>query len=282
MKAVRIVSSLVVCLPFAVALPGCQQLGSMRMPELFAKQKRPKATNPLVHGTPAPAKPIGKEERADLQVVVGRSMERNDDLPGAIKMYREAIEKDPSRADALHRLAVLHSRMNKHEQAGGYFRQALRLDPDNPEILADHGYSLYLQRRWAEAERSLRRAISLKPQLSRAHTNLGLVMARTEKLDEAYHHFAQAGCTDAEAHANLMHALLVENRWDEAYQQCQAALRSKTISDKLRKRLESLGPRIARHTSEGDRRSAGARHHPVRPAAYHQVNTELRPLPPTY
>jgi Flp pilus assembly protein TadD len=92
-------------------------------------------------------------------------------------------------------------------------------------LLCDYGYNCYLQRRWAEAEAHLRKALELDPNLGRAHTNLGLVLARNGREAEALREFRHAGCREGPARTNLGFALMSESRWDEARHQFQLALK---------------------------------------------------------
>ena len=138
-----------------------------------------------------------------MQVAMGRTAELGGDLDTAMAAYNEALKNDPHRADANQRLAVVHDRLGRFQESAGYYAKALAAAPGDAEIFCDKGYSLYLQRRWAEADMCLRQAIALKPKLARAHNNLGLLLARDDKVDEALAEFRAAGCRPAEAHQNV-------------------------------------------------------------------------------
>src|SRR5215210_8056882 len=130
--------------------------------------------------------------------------------------YQDALRRDAHRADAYLRLAVLHDRQGQFQESAGLYQQALTARPGDPDIYSDKGYSLYLQRRWVEAEMSLRQAIVLRPDHARAHNNLGLVLAHTGRPDLAMIEFGQGGCTEADARINLAYALTLERHWPEA------------------------------------------------------------------
>ena len=137
---------------------------------------------------------IGRRQNANVQVAMGRTSEQGGNLETAIAAYTEALKNDPHRADANQRLAVVHDRLGRFQESAGYYAKALAEAPGDAEIFCDKGYSLYLQRRWAEAEICLRQSIALKPKLARAHSNLGLLLVRDEKVDEALAEFRAAGC----------------------------------------------------------------------------------------
>ena len=50
------------------------------------------------------------EQETDLRMSMARSFERQGQADQAIKIYRDIVDKDKSRADAYHRLAVLHDK----------------------------------------------------------------------------------------------------------------------------------------------------------------------------
>jgi Tfp pilus assembly protein PilF len=167
---------------------------------------------------------VSKAQQADVQIALGRMLEGEGQVGPAVRAYTLALQKDPGRADACARLAVLHDRQGKFEESARWYERALTLRPDDPDVLADRGYSRYLQQRWQEAEEDLRRALRLKPDHRRAHNNLGLVLARLGRSDEALASFRRAGCDEAEARANLAYALTLERHLDEAVEQYEVAL----------------------------------------------------------
>ena len=121
-----------------------------------------------------------------------------------------------------------------------YYQTALKKDPKNPNLLADYGYHCYLQQRWKEGEANLREAIVLNPELHRAHNNLGLLLARTGRVDEAAKEFVRAGCSEAETHSNLGFALTLQKRFPDAKRQFDLALAADPNSITARNGLKTL------------------------------------------
>ena len=113
------------------------------------------------------------------------------------------------------------------------------------------GYSLYLQRRWAEAEMNLRQAIAFDNKHSRAHNNLALVLAQNSRLNDALSEFHKGGSNAATAHANLAFVLTMERRWEEARAQYQLALAADPSSTELKTRLEQLDTLAAKLNPTG-------------------------------
>jgi Flp pilus assembly protein TadD len=167
---------------------------------------------------------LSDRQLGDVQLSLARSLEQQGETARALDAYREVAEKNPRKSIAYWRMAVLHDRKGDVKESESLYRQALKADPKNPDIHCDFGYSLYLQRRWGEAEDHLRRVLTLKPSHRRAHNNLGLLLAQNERTEEALAEFGKSGCEQAEAHANLAFILTLNRRWDDARQQYELAL----------------------------------------------------------
>jgi Tfp pilus assembly protein PilF len=236
----------------AAALSGCQHT-SQTLARLQPWKQRSASPQQLSLGVlqthlaaDLPAdKPLTPEMKADVQMAAARSLEKQGKSGAAMEAYRVVLRHDPSRADACQRLAVLYTLKGDNDEADRYYQRAIRLDTENPEYYTDYGYSLYLQGRWQEAEARLRYAIALQKDFARAHTNLGLILARTGRYDEALAAFAYAGCTEAEARANLAHGMAMQRHWAMARQQCALALASRSGSAELDQRISRLQTALA-------------------------------------
>jgi Tfp pilus assembly protein PilF len=193
---------------------------------------------------------LNDRQIADVKFALGRSLEHEGNLAAAADAYRETLRKDPARADACWRLAVLCDRQAKFNESQGWYLKALTGLPGNADVYCDIGYSFYLQRRWDEAEMNLRQAVALAPDHARAHNNLGLCLARTGQSQKALAEFRDAGCGEADAHVNLAYALLMEKCWPQARQQYEAALAVDASSAAAHKGLRELEVLVARSTPE--------------------------------
>jgi Tfp pilus assembly protein PilF len=155
-------------------------------------------------------------QKADVQIAYGRTLEKRGALDQAQAIYLDALQHDPSRADACARLAVLSDQQGKFEESSKWHQKALAAQPSNADFLCNQGYSFYLQGHLAEGEANLRQCLSLAPDHARAHNNLGLILGRTGRRDEALAEFRRAGCNEAEALSNLAYALTLERQLPEA------------------------------------------------------------------
>jgi type IV pilus assembly protein PilF len=96
--------------------------------------------------------------------------------------------------------AVIHNdlgaealRANRMQQALQEYDEALGVDETLPDAHLGRGLVLeYGFGRTEDAEKEYRRAIQLKPSFAEAHNNLGQLLARTGRLDEALREFDAA------------------------------------------------------------------------------------------
>ncbi len=216
-----------------MALAGCQSLNP------WAKSNNTAATTqPLVK--PEPAKPLTPEQKADVQLTIAASLEHEGRSDEAQQIYESLIKKNPKAPEAYHQLALLHDKAGDGRKAEEYYRAALERDPKNADLLCDLGYSYYVQRRWAESERRLREALAINPNLKRAHNDLGLVLAHTERHDLALASFKQAGCPDADAQVSLAYCLICDRQRELAETHLHLALQADPHSKTADQLLVSL------------------------------------------
>lgn len=192
---------------------------------------------------------LSKAQTADVQIALGRSLEKRGDIAGAVETYQEALKRDPQRVDAYLRLAILHDQQGKFKESAGYYNEALKADAGSAEIYSNAGYSCYLQHRYEDAERFLRRALELKPDDPLAHNNLALVLARTERFDEAFAEFRKGGCDDSQAHSNLGFVLAMNQCWVEAKNQYARALAINPSMQAARHDLKAVNDLLAKYPS---------------------------------
>ena len=246
---------------------GCQQLSSpLTLVNPFSKT--PSADKDLSLTQQDPSGSLRPEQKADVKIVLARGLEQQGKIDEAKKVYLEITKQDPRRADAYHSLALLHDRKGDCQAAQNFYRQALERDPNNPELHCDRGYSVYLQQRWEDAEASLRRAIALAPDLARAHNNLGMLLARTGREDDALQEFGKAGASAAGAHANLALAMTLSNRWNEAQTQYQLALTRDPNLKVAQQGLQTLQALAAKPSATTGANDAQPAEWPVAQASY--------------
>ena len=223
-----------------------------------------------------PTARVTSRQAADVEIALGRTMEEEGKSEDARLAYLAALRKDPKRVDAELRLAILDDRKGDAAGADQHFDRALKLQPNNPEILCDRGYSLYLRRRWADAEATLKQALAVDRQHSRSHANLGLVLARQGDSPGALAEFARAGCDPSDARANLGLVLALEGRFEESRREYALALKAKPGSAAATEGLKAASVALA---GKPNARAVAANGRPAPPVdpALHRTSTPPTP-----
>lgn len=88
---------------------------------------------------------------ADLYVNMAAAYYQRGQLDAALERGLRALREDKRNADGHYVLAIVYRRLGKQAEAERHFREALRLEPDNPEFLNAHGTMLCAERRYGEA-----------------------------------------------------------------------------------------------------------------------------------
>jgi len=141
-------------------------------------------------------------------------------LAQAEQLYRQILQQQPDRIQALHRLGILASQVGKHEQAIPFFQRTLALapnfaeahfnlasafqnqdkiedaiahyqrglalNPSYPEVYLNFGAALKAQCRLEDAIACYQRAITLKPNYPKARYNLALALLQRGDLPQGF------------------------------------------------------------------------------------------------
>ena len=127
-------------------------------------------------------------------------------------------------------LAEALRQLEKREEAVHCYRRALRLSPDNAELLSDLGSALGELGQHTQAEALLREAIDRAPLLAQAHNNLGNLFLETNRLDAAlacYRRTLEIEPGYAEAHYHIARVHLRRGELSDALDQLHTACRIK-------------------------------------------------------
>ncbi len=145
-------------------------------------------------------------------------------------LYRATLRRNPECWLCDNNLAStrLHGTTAELNEAIGYLREALRLDPLSAEAHNNMGGALQRLGRPAEALAEHREAARLNPALIDAHYNIGVVEQSLGRLDEAraeYELVLRARTDHAAAHHNLATIDAQQQRFQEAIAHYAAAVR---------------------------------------------------------
>ena len=202
------------------------------VPEKEAAVKTAKATKPK----PAVDKDAGSYSQ---QIAKGRSLENGGRWDEARTIYEKLAIDAPNRYEAFHRLGVVADHRRHFTDAQNYYAKALKLQPEDPEILNDLGYCYLLQGQLNKAETALAKAVKIAPDNARYRNNLGLIHGHQGRTDVAIADFRKAG-SEAEAQYNLAFVMAAKNDMEGAKKCFKQALAADPAFDAARKALRSF------------------------------------------
>ncbi|HLL74402.1 MAG TPA: tetratricopeptide repeat protein [Pyrinomonadaceae bacterium] len=239
--------------------PAAQTVTPMTAPPLASRVPPPPTPAPTPVPAPAPLAPrsvIANETAAQQQQAAelfmplivgvprdplsqGRALLAQGYLNEAIAELSIAAVNSTNLVEANNLLGLAHDRRGWHRQAREYYERARSVAPNDPQVLNNLGYSLYLDDRYNDALDKLKQAARLAPQSAPVQNNLALVYGRLRKYDEAFKHFARAG---GELYARLQTGALLDfaGRDREAIKHFEAARRLDPTSTEALRRLITL------------------------------------------
>jgi tetratricopeptide (TPR) repeat protein len=151
-------------------------------------------------------------------------------IPEFVNIPPDGIAKIDTPATEFYRLfdeAWDLQQKKQNEAAIARWRKALELSPDDAKAHTNLGVLLADTGKLDEALAHYRKAVEAEPDYPLGYTNLGVVLARGGKSSEAIPYFEKAlelSPRDADAHSNLGAALAELGRLDEAIAHCRTAL----------------------------------------------------------
>jgi Flp pilus assembly protein TadD len=115
----------------------------------------------------------------------GKALADAGELSQAKDVLTRAYTPDNPRWDVLSVQGAVADQLGDHAGAMQFYRDALKIAPGEPGLLANMGLSLALAQRLPEAERALRQAVASPKADSRMRGDLALVLALEGKFAEA-------------------------------------------------------------------------------------------------
>ena len=171
-----------------LCVAGCSTFSSLHQP--ISKHTSLEPPSVSVNHQPELADPRDQELAIALEtakLAEQRGMDRE-----AVDAFLQVRNLDPSQPDVAHSLAVLYDRLGMTDAASREYQAALEEDPSNADVHCDFGYFLYSTGEAEQAETSLKEALRLQPDHSKATINLALVVGSLARYDEAQELFTQA------------------------------------------------------------------------------------------
>ncbi len=168
------------------------------------------------------AKTLAKSQAA-LALNKAQAAEQQEKTDEAIRYYEQARMFEPGLVQLNRRLAVLYDRRGDDARAHAAYEQALRLQPHDADLLNDFGVFHLHRENWPAAETWFRRTLTVDATHRRATTNLAMTLAMQNRLKESYDAFAHV-VGPAAAYSNLGVLLTRQGRIEEAREHFRRAL----------------------------------------------------------
>jgi tetratricopeptide (TPR) repeat protein len=171
----------------------------------------------------APASRSDKPKAQHLFVRGNKFLEQGAHAEAAA-LYEEAVELDPSHAEALNNLGSTLSHLGRYEEAEQCFRGAIALKPNYADAHGNLGNLLRQKADLVGAEVSLRRALKLRPNFPEVRINLGLTLTFLGRLRDARACFAKV-LKKAARNVQALHGIGQLDAFEGRFQEAEAVFR---------------------------------------------------------
>ena len=213
----------------------------LRVAQVLAKQGRLDEARQYLRGVEI------REERQRVQLIVAEAqLLRDANRPReAYKMLDEALKKEPNQPELLYDLALTAERIDRFDVLEQKLRKLIELQPDHAHAYNALGYSLADRNlRLPEARKLIEKALELAPNDSFIIDSMGWVLYREGDMHGAINLLRRAyeARPDAEIAAHLGEVLWVSGQRDEARRVWGGALKDHPENEALKKTVERFGP----------------------------------------
>ena len=154
-----------------------------------------------------------RPDYADAWYNLGRAFAAQDELERAVEHYRSAIRHDPLLAEAYFNMGNAFDRLGRSNEALAAYADAVRIAPTYVRAHYNLGNALYKNGEWSKALERFENVLKLvdrrtAPSLvAETHFNMGTILARLDRVEEASAHFDAALSIDPR-HDRARRALL--------------------------------------------------------------------------
>ena len=121
------------------------------------------------------------------------------DYYAALIKYIEAVRLNPNNENILNRMGIVYAQLKLYDEANKKFRSAVDLNPEFSFAYNNLGSVAFLQRGLRKAERYFKKAVSLKSDEASFHVNLGSLYLEKKRPRQAMAAWARAVALDPEA-----------------------------------------------------------------------------------
>jgi len=180
---------------------GCNSLAKFKR-EDAKSESRPKPTDSPASqlGVALPAMKPGDDR--ELKIIAADQMTKHGYWSEAVELYLEAEAMAPRKPKLDAQLAPALAGAGQYSKSLQRYRGLVKDNPKNASLVNNYAFTLMESGDNVAAETEFRRALKLDPKFENAAVNLGLLLARQQRHDEALAVLIPA-IGEAAAHHNL-------------------------------------------------------------------------------
>ncbi len=194
-------SSLLTIIIGCFLLAGCQSANSLSSKLTSGLFGPSKSKHTLSSNSPNPSSPSAMQLSSD-DFREGEEALKNGNLKKAKRSFLAVVKQQPSNAAAHHRLGYIADKMEDFTMSRIHYITAMKLEPNNPDIACDLGYSYLLQNQLEESQRYLEKALTIDPNHQASLLNMASLLGKRGNYEGALAIFRQAG-SEQEAQENI-------------------------------------------------------------------------------
>lgn len=123
---------------------------------------------------------------AKLWARMGISYQFLFSFDGAVRCYKQALRLDPNNPRTINNLATVLDQQGKHQEAERLYRKAIELAPDSATYVKNLGTNLFAQHEFQRGSEEYRKALSLDPHVMDDHKNPAMILPKPENGESNY------------------------------------------------------------------------------------------------
>lgn len=183
--------------------------------------------------------PPDPKDPTRLSLKYARWMEEVNQVVEARKHYNVVVESEPENVEAILGLARLDQVTGQAAEAEQKFKKAVRLSGSSPESLYGLGQFYASQERWSEAVEPLNAAMLAAPENTTYRYHLAIALVHNLDIEAAMPHLIRT-VGDAEGHYNIGLILHKMDRLEEAEKHFVLAVTKKPELEQAQKWISKL------------------------------------------
>ena len=128
-------------------------------------------------------------DSAEADMLAGEALDEMKDNEGSTKMFRAAVQANPKEPNVHFGLGYLLWTQKQYPEAAKEFQAELANDPNHAQSMLYLADANLQMNQTASVEPLLRKVIDLNPSFPLAHLDLGIILANTDRNNDALHEF---------------------------------------------------------------------------------------------